>query len=83
MFEFITILVLCLALFLGGFYYGFKIAQDIYLTKDLHSESLPVVKSANAIKTAVHTETEEERQLRILTENIENFGTNIPQKEVR
>ena len=39
-------------------------------------------KVSDKISEKLHTETDEERLARILAENVENFGTNIPQKEV-
>lgn len=60
--------------FLTGFYIGFKLSKSIFTVKDI----VPVTN----IKTE-NFESEQERIQRILTENVENFGTDIPQKEVK
>lgn len=59
-----------------GFYFGFKIASQ-------HNENnaLKVPKTVyNA--NIKEPETDEERKQRIYNENIENFGTEVPQQEV-
>lgn len=74
-------------MFCGGFYFGFNTAKDVFTAHEVGADSIPGVKATNdivhTIKESVHIETDEERMARILTENIENFGTNIPQKEVK
>ncbi len=60
--------------FLTGFYIGFKLAKDIFTVKDIVPASNTKIENF---------ESEQERIQRILTENVENFGTDIPQKEVK
>ena len=58
---------------LSGFVYGFRIAKNIFEKGDIEIKK-------TSFKVA--KETEEQRKMRILAENIENYGTDIPQKEV-
>lgn len=57
-----------------AFYIGFKVGKGINTNKDIIMPKIAKNKAMN--------ETKEERLQRILAENIENFGTNTPQKEV-
>ena len=57
-----------------AFYLGFKVGKGVNTNKDI---MLPKIAKNKAV-----SETKEERMQRILAENIENFGTNTPQKEV-
>lgn len=57
-----------------AFYLGFKVGKGINTNKDI---IMPKIAKNKAM-----SETKEERLQRILAENIENFGTNTPQKEV-
>ena len=57
-----------------AFYIGFKVGKSVNNNKDI---ALPKIAKNKAM-----SETKEERLQRILAENIENFGTNTPQKEV-
>ena len=69
-------------LFCAGFYYGFKTAEDVFCSQTVTKENIPGKNIADKVKDTLHTETEQERLRRILAENVENFGTNVPQKEV-
>ena len=57
-----------------AFYIGFKVGKSVNNNKDI---ALPKIAKNKALN-----ETETQRVERIIAENIENFGTNIPQKEV-
>lgn len=57
----------------SGFVIGFKTGKNIACTNDIPL-TFPTVSASK--------ETDEQRRTRILTENIENYGTDIPQKEV-
>ena len=70
------------AFFCAGFYFGFNTAEGVFTQQTVSVENIPGKKIADKVKDKLHTETEEERLARILAENVENFGTNIPQKEV-
>ena len=67
--------------FCTGFYYGFSTAESVLTQRKANVENIPAVKAIKGLKHS-HTETDAERMRRILAENVENFGTNIPQKEV-
>ncbi len=71
-------------LFCFGFYLGFCYSEDIFRDKMLHIEKVPGFKTAAALAGAAAklTETDSERKRRIMAENVENFGTDIPQKDV-
>ena len=76
-----TAIILAPVFFCGGFYYGFSTAQSVYTQKMVKKENIPfssLLKSASA-----PAETSQQRMARILAENVENYGTNIPQKEVK
>ncbi len=60
--------------FLTGFYIGFKLSKNIFTVKDI----APILNAKSE-----NFESTQERIQRILTENVENFGTDIPQKEVK
>ena len=70
------------AFFCAGFYYGFSTAEGVFCQKAVTTENIPGKKFLDNIGDKIHTETEQERLSRILAENVENFGTNVPQKEV-
>ena len=70
------------AFFCAGFYYGFNTAEGVFTQQAVSVENIPGSKIAGKVKDNLHTETEQERLSRILAENVENFGTNVPQKEV-
>lgn len=75
-------------LFCAGFYYGFKTAEDVFCSQTVTKENIPGRETAETVKEAVAVkfrpaETDAQRQARILAENVENFGTDIPQQEVR
>ena len=69
-------------LFCAGFYYGFSTAQSVLTHHVADVENIPTVKTVRNLKIRQHKETDEERLARILAENVENYGTEIPQKEV-
>ena len=68
-------------LFCAGFYYGFCTAEGVFTQQTVKTENIPGKFSAGK-PAPVPPETREERLARILAENVENFGTDIPQKEV-
>lgn len=70
------------AFFCAGFYYGFNTAEGVFTQQAVSVENIPGSKIVDKVKDNLHTETEQERLQRILAENVENFGTNVPQKEV-
>ena len=57
----------------SGFFLGFKTGKSICEKGDIE-----IIKP----NFKVAKETDEQRKMRILAENIENYGTDIPQKEV-
>lgn len=57
-----------------AFYLGFKVGKGINTNKDIIMPKIAKNKALN--------ETETQRVERIIAQNIENYGTNIPQKEV-
>lgn len=59
-----------------GFYFGFKIASQ---SNEKSALKVPKIVYNTNIKGP---ETDEERRQRIYNENIENFGTAVPQQEV-
>ncbi|MEG0020669.1 MAG: hypothetical protein RR846_05330 [Oscillospiraceae bacterium] len=63
-----------------AFYMGFEVAREVYTIKeiDIPQKAVKLVKKA----FEKEAETEERRAERIFMENIENFGTNVPQREV-
>ena len=68
------------------FYFGFNTAECVFTQQTVTVENIPGAKVLEHTKQAVsdklQKETDEERMARILAENVENFGTNVPQKEV-
>lgn len=70
------------AFFCAGFYYGFNTAEGVFTQQAVTKENIPGKNIVSKVKDTLHQETEQERLARILAENVENFGTNIPQKEV-
>lgn len=75
-------------LFCAGFYYGFKTAEDVFCSQTVTKENIPGRETAETVKEAVSVkfrpaETAEERKRRIMAENIENYGTAVPQQEVK
>lgn len=69
-------------MFCAGFYYGFSTAQSVLTHHVADVENIPTVKAVRNLKIRHHAETDQERLRRILAENVENYGTDIPQKEV-
>jgi len=65
-------LPLCLAV---GFYFGRK-------TRDTAENKQPLSVKFARNKNAPKKESDEQRRQRVLAENIENFGTDVPQQEV-
>lgn len=57
-----------------AFYLGFKVGKSVNNNKDI---ALPKIAKPKAV-----SETETQRVERIIAQNIENYGTNTPQKEV-
>ena len=74
------------AFFCAGFYYGFTTAEGVFVHQAVTKENIPMKMefdyTKQALRNATHRETEEERLARILAENVENYGTSVPQKEV-
>ena len=62
-----------------GFYHGFKIARSIFAVGDIAKEDMPLAR----LPEILAPESDGERLARISAQNIENYGTDIPQKEVR
>ena len=69
--------IVAILLAMIAFFIGFKVAKSIYTTKDIKLPKKPLFSFKQA------KETEEERIQRITMENIENYGTGLPQQEVR
>lgn len=78
----IVLALLAPTFFCAGFYFGFNTAEGVFTQKAVSTENIPGKKIVDKVKDNLHTETEQERLSRILAENVENFGTNVPQKEV-
>ena len=83
----IIMAILTPAFFCAGFYYGFNTAEGVFTQQAVTTENIPgnyfAEKLRDKVDEAMHPpETDEERLQRILAENVENFGTNVPQKEV-
>ena len=72
--------------FCAGFYYGFNIAQSVFVNRTVQKEDIPFAElwagKEYRVENALYTETSRQRMARILAENVENFGTSVPQKEV-
>ena len=81
-FGLIVMAILTPAFFCAGFYFGFNTAKGVFTQQAVSTENIPGKKIVDKAKDTLHTETEQERLSRILAENVENFGTNVPQKEV-
>ena len=62
-----------------GFYHGFKTAKGIFAAGDISREDMPL----GQLPAVVTKESRRERMAGITAMNIENFGTGIPQQEVR
>ena len=81
-----SLLLLVPVLFCGGFYYGFSTARNVFVHHTVTRENIPAANLfasvGRAVKETLHTETQQERLARIMAENVENYGTDIPQKEV-
>ena len=77
-----SLLLLGPVLFCGGFYYGFTTARNVFVHHTVTTENIPTANLFASVKEKIHRETDEERLSRILAENVENYGTDIPQKEV-
>lgn len=82
----LVLVLLTPTFFCAGFYFGYNTAEDVLVKQMVEKDKVPgytVYESAKqTVKAKTHKETEEERLARILAENVENFGTNVPQKEV-
>lgn len=75
------------AMFCAGFYYGFNTAEGVFCEQSVNRENIPGNNTMKTVKEAVTEkfkppETEAQRKARILAENVENFGTDVPQQEV-
>ena len=81
-FGLIVMAILTPAFFCAGFYFGFNTAEGVFTQQSVSVENIPGSKIVDKVKDNLHKETEEERLARLLAENVENFGTNVPQKEV-
>ena len=81
-FALIVASMLTPAFFCAGFYFGFNTAEGVFTQQSVSVENIPGSKIVGKVKDNLHTETDEERLARLLAENVENFGTNVPQKEV-
>ncbi|MEG2082422.1 MAG: hypothetical protein RR011_04255 [Oscillospiraceae bacterium] len=74
--------VLSLFMFIA-FYMGFKVGNGGLITKAIPSVNIPQCRASGGNGgTGADAETEERRAERIFMENIENYGTSKPQKEV-
>ena len=62
-----------------GFYHGFKTARGIYNFGDISREDMPL----GQLPAVFTKESEWERLAGITAQNIENYGTGIPQQEVK
>jgi hypothetical protein len=78
----IVLALLAPTFFCAGFYFGFNTAEGVFCQQAVSVENIPGSKIVDKVKDSLHKETEEERLARLLAENVENFGTNVPQKEV-
>ena len=82
----LVLVILTPTFFCAGFYFGYNTAENVYMNQGVSTENIPGKKlfdsTKQAVKTRTHKETDEERLARILAENVENYGTNVPQKEV-
>lgn len=78
----LVLVLLTPTFFCAGYYFGFTTAEDVFTKQTVSAEKIPGAKIFESVKAKTHKETEEERLARILAENVENFGTNVPQKEV-
>ena len=78
----IVLALLAPTFFCAGFYFGFNTAEGVFTQQAVSVENIPGSKIVDKVKDNLHKETEEERLARLLAENVENFGTNVPQKEV-
>ena len=85
-FALIVLVLLTPTFFCAGFYFGYNIAEEVLTKQMVNKDKIPGAMmfegAKQAVKEKMHKETEEERLARILAENVENFGTNVPQKEV-
>ncbi len=70
------------AMFCAGFYYGFNTAEGVFTQQAVARENIPGYAAVEKVKETFHRETDAERKRRIISENIENYGTSIPQQEV-
>ncbi len=82
----LVLVLLTPTFFCAGFYFGYNTAEDVLTKQLVNRDKIPAVQLFEHTKQLVmkktHKETDEERLARILAENVENFGTNVPQKEV-
>ena len=76
--------VLIPILFCGGFYYGFATAKSVFTDCTVEKHNIPFsgLWSKGESENATFAETSGQRMARILAENVENYGTDVPQKEV-
>ena len=70
------------AFFCGGFYYGFNTAKSVFLNKSVEKANLPFSFAKKETENS-YAETPQQRMARILAENVENYGTSLPQMEVK
>lgn len=82
----LVLVLLTPTFFCAGFYFGFNTAEGVFTQQTVTVENIPGAKvfehTKQAVSDKLNKETDEERMARILAENVENFGTNVPQKEV-
>lgn len=78
------IITACLipAFFCAGFYFGFNTAEGVFTQQAVAKENIPGWEQVEKLKKTERPETDEERMARILAENVENYGTGVPQQEV-
>ena len=71
--------------FCGGFFYGFNTAQGVFCHHTAEKHNIPLwglFHRKNHSRSALPAESSQRRRARILAENVENYGTDVPQKEV-
>ena len=82
----LVLVLLTPTFFCAGFYFGYNTAEDVLTKQMVEKDKVPgytmYESTKHTVQAKMHKETEEERLARILAENVENFGTNVPQKEV-
>ncbi len=75
---FFVLLILLPITGLWGFFFGFRCGLESAKKGEI-SVNLPLINKNNDV---TNPETENERLQRIITQNIENYGTDIPQMDV-